>query len=232
MDSHMCSKTEGAKSTVEQSPSFLCSKESYKETSPVEMSCVKCKQHFCVPHRHHGCLELSETEKTQKLKKWQIPKKQFAEAKAIVDQQIADSLKKSKNTILANKVQLMRVKCSAIGPKNVPTSERSYFLVHLPLTVKNKHIGTSKGAFVNVHWTFGKCIDSIADTLKVPNNINTVTTNKLKLFRHSTGDLICSKMDTPLTKLFEDSAIFDGERVILEYSDNVPNDVIDSSLYK
>lgn len=125
----------------------------------------------------------------------------------------------------------MRVKCSAIGPKNIPTSERSYFLVHLPLTVKNKHIGTSKGAFVNVHWTIGKCIDSMADTLKVPNNNNTAT-NKLKLFRHSTGNLICNKMDTLLTKLFEDSAVFDGERVILEYSDNVPDDVIDPSLYK
>ncbi|KAG5333244.1 ZFAN1 protein, partial [Acromyrmex charruanus] len=232
MESHECLKTENSKSVVEQSANFLCSKESCKNASPVEMPCIKCKKHFCVTHRHHGCLELSETEKTQKLKKWQIPKKQFAEAKAIVDQQIADSLKKSKNVALANKVQLMRVKCSAIGPKNVPTSERSYFLVHLPLTVKNKHIGTSKGAFVNTNWTIGKCIDSIADTLKVPNNNNTTTTNKLKLFRHSTGDLICSKMDTPLTQLFEDLAIFDGERVILEYSDNVPDNVIDPSLYK
>lgn len=232
-DSHECSKTENTKSVVEQSAtSFLCSKESCEDASPIEMPCANCKQHFCVAHRHHGCLELSETERTQKLKKWQIPKKQFAEAKAIVDQQIADSLKKSKNTTLANKVQLMRVKCSAIGPKNVPTSERSYFLVHLPLTVKNKHIGTSKGAFVNMHWTIGKCIDSIADTLKVPNNNNTATANKLKLFRHSTGDLICSTMDTSLAKLFEDTAVFDGERVILEYSDNVPDNVIDSSLYK
>lgn len=230
--SHECLKTETIKFIVEQSASFLCSNESCKDTSPVEMPCIKCKKHFCVTHRHHGCLELSETERTQKLKKWQIPKKQFAEAKAIVDQQIADSLKKSKNTTLANKVQLMRVKCSAIGPKNVPTSERSYFLVHLPLTVKNKHIGTSKGIYVNMHWTIGKCIDSIADTLKVPNNNNTATTNKLKLFRHSTGDMICNEMDTPLTKLFEDSAVFDGERVILEYSDNVSDDVIDPSLYR
>lgn len=102
--SHECLKTETTESVVEKSASFLCSKESCKDVSPVEMPCIKCKQHFCVMHRHHGCLELSETEKTQKLKKWQIPKKQFAEAKAIVDQQIADSLRKSKNTTLANKV--------------------------------------------------------------------------------------------------------------------------------
>jgi AN1-type zinc finger protein 1 len=106
MESHDCLKTENLKSTAEQSASFLCSKESCKASSPVEMLCVKCKKHFCVTHRHHGCLDLGETERTQKLKKWQIPKKQFAEAKAIVDQQIADSLKKSKNTTLANKVLL------------------------------------------------------------------------------------------------------------------------------
>lgn len=230
MISHECLKTESAKCAAEKSTNFLCSKESCKETSLIEMPCVNCKQHFCITHRHHGCLELSETEKTQKLKKWQIPKKQFAEAKAVVDQQIADSLRKSKNTAMANKVQLMRVKGSAIGPKNVPTSERCYFLVHLPLTVKNKHIGTSKGVFVNMQWTFGKCIDSMADTLKVPNNnTNAAIMNKLQLFHHSNGALIYGEMDTPLIKLFENSTIVDGQRVILEYSNNVP---IDTSLYK
>ncbi|XP_077273156.1 AN1-type zinc finger protein 1 [Temnothorax americanus] len=237
MVSHECLKTETSESVVKQLASILCSNDSCEDTSLLK--CIKCKRYFCVAHRHHECSErseLSKAEKTQKLKKWQISKNQFAEAKAIVDQQIAESLRKSKNTTLANKVQLMRVKCSAIGPRNVPTSERSYFLVHLPLTVKNKHIGTSKGTYVNMHWTIGKCIDSIADTLKVrnyiPSNNNTATTNKLKLFRHSTGDLICNEMDTPLAKLFEESAVFDGERVILEYSDNVPNNVIDPSLYK
>ncbi|XP_012220473.1 AN1-type zinc finger protein 1-like [Linepithema humile] len=227
--SHECLKAENPKPILEKPVNFLCSKESCKETSPVEMPCIKCKQHFCLAHRHHGCLELDETEKIQKLKKWQIPKKQFAEAKAIVDKQIADSLKKSKNTAMANKVQLMRVKGSAIGPKNVSMSERCYFLVSLPLTVKNKHICTPKGVFVNAQWTIGKCIDSIADTLKVPNDNNAVATNKLRLFHHSNGALICGEMDTPLTKLFEDSTIVDGQHIILEYSDNIS---VDMSLYK
>jgi len=102
--SHECLKTKSTTSNQEKSVNFLCSKESCKETSLIEMPCIKCKQHFCVEHRHHGCSELSETGKIEKLKKWQIPKRQFAEAKAIVDQQIADSLKKSKNTAMANKV--------------------------------------------------------------------------------------------------------------------------------
>lgn len=124
----------------------------------------------------------------------------------------------------------MRVKGSAIGPKNVPVDERSYFLVHLPLTVKNRHIGTSKGVFVHKHWTIGKCIDSIANVLKVPNNNNnnTVDTNKLQLFHHSNGALICSEMDTLLSKLFE-NCIVDGQKIILEYCNDV---AIDQSLYK
>lgn len=108
-------------------------------------------------------------------------------------------------------------------------SDRCYFLVHLPLTVKNQHIGTSKGVFVNTQWTIGKCIDSMVDTLKVPNNNNTATAKKLQLYHHLNGDLICSEMDTLLSKLIEDSVIVDGQRVILEYSDNVP---LDTSLYK
>lgn len=122
----------------------------------------------------------------------------------------------------------MRVKGSAIGPKNVPVSERCYFFVHLPLTVKNKHIGTSKGVFVNSQWTIGKCIDSMADTLKVPNNNNINTTNKLQLY-HPNGTPICNEMDTPLAKLFENSTIVDGQQIVLEYSDNVP---VETSLHK
>lgn len=103
--SHDCLKM-NPEPNLEKKLNFVCSKESCKEVSPIQILCVKCKQHFCLAHRHHGCLELNEMEKTQKLKKWQIPKKQFAEAKALIDQQIIDNLKKSKNIAMANKVIL------------------------------------------------------------------------------------------------------------------------------
>ncbi|EFN83646.1 AN1-type zinc finger protein 1 [Harpegnathos saltator] len=227
---HKCPKTKNLEPNLEKPLNFLCSKESCKEVSLIQMSCIKCKQHFCLTHRYHECFEsLNKMEETKKLKKWQIPKKQFAEAKALVDQQITDNLNKSKNTAMANKVQLMRVKGSAIGSKNIPMTERCYFHVYLPLTIKNKHIGTSKGIFVNMQWTIGKCIDSMADILKVPNNNNTTPMNKLQLYHHSNGALICNEMDISLAKLFENSTIVDGQRVVLEYSDNVP---IETSLYK
>lgn len=90
--------------TKTKTTNYLCSDEACKETSPIEMPCIKCKKHFCLQHRYHGCLEYTNEKRTMKLKKWQIPKKQFAEAKAIVDQEISDNLRKSKNTAMANKV--------------------------------------------------------------------------------------------------------------------------------
>lgn len=108
MTSHECSKVEDVQPSLKKSENYLCSKKFCKEMSPVSMPCSKCKLHFCITHRHHGCwvFGVDETEVTQKLKKWQLPKKQFADAKAVVDQQVAESLKKSKNTALANKVLL------------------------------------------------------------------------------------------------------------------------------
>lgn len=208
---------------------YICSDKCCKETSPIEMQCIKCKNHFCLQHRYHGCLEYTNEEKTTKLKKWQIPKKQFAEAKAVVDQEISDNLKKSKNVAMANKVRLMRVKGSAVGPKNIPVNERFYFHVYPPTSISNEHIKPSKGIYVNVNWVYGKVIDSIADTLKISNNNNITGAHKLQLFDHTTGALICNEMDMPLTKLSESSKLINGQSVILEYSDNM---AVDTSLYK
>ncbi|XP_053977087.1 AN1-type zinc finger protein 1-like [Hylaeus volcanicus] len=228
--SHKCSGyRENVTNTKTKASSYTCSDESCKETSPIELPCIKCKRHFCLQHRYHGCLEYSNEEKTTKLKKWQIPKKQFAEAKAIVDQEISDKLKKSKNTAMANKVRLMRIKGSAVGPKNVPVNERCYFLVYPSTKISNKNVGPSKGIYVNTNWTIGKAIDSMADILKVTNNNNTAGAPKLQLFHHSTGALICNEMDTLLSKLFENSELVDGQSVILECSNTM---VVDTSLYK
>lgn len=252
-ESHGCSKSlSDVISSKEPSSNFVCSKEDCKETSHVEMLCYKCKIHFCLKHRYHGCFETNDDETLKKLKKWQIPKRQFAQAKAIVDQEVSDSLKKSKNTAMANKVckkrlpvdfnccnnlklfrfyqvQLMRVKSVAVGPKNVPVNERCYFLVYPPITVSNKVSNVPKGIYMNKHWTIGKIIDSMADILKIPNNNNTTTGNKLRLFNHNTGTSICNQMDAPLMDLLESSLLIDGQCIILEYSDDAS---VDLTLYK
>ncbi|XP_076650467.1 AN1-type zinc finger protein 1 [Halictus rubicundus] len=229
-DSHKCASfRDNVTETKTKSLSYICSDESCKDTSPIEMHCIRCKKHFCLKHRYHGCLELSNEEKTTKLKKWQIPKKQFAEAKAIVDQEITDNLKKSKNIAMANKVRLMRIKGSAVGPKNVPMNERCYFLVYPSTKMVNKHLGPSRGIYVNMTWTIGKAIDSMASILKMFNNNNVAGASRLQLYHHATGALVSKEMDTLLTKLLENSELVDGQSVILEYSDSA---CIDTSLYK
>lgn len=228
--SHKCRNlVKNVVTTTSSGRYYVCSEESCKDASPIEMPCIKCRKHFCLTHRYHGCLEISNDEKARKLKKWQIPKQQFAEAKAAADQEVSDNLKRSKNTAMANKVRLMRVKGSASGPKKVPMNERCYFLVYPPLAVTNKFIKPSKAVYISSNWTVGKIIDSIADTLKIINNNNNPNECKLRLFHFVTGAVICNDMGTPVKQLFDDNELVDGQSVILEYSDNTS---VDSSLYK
>lgn len=226
-DYHKCTSFhDNVTETKTKFSSYVCTDELCKNTSLIEMHCIKCKKHYCLKHRHHGC---SEQSKEKKLKKWQVPKNQFAEAKAIVDQEISNNLKKSKNVAMANKIRLMRIKSSAVGPKNVPTNERCYFLAFSSTKTINKHLGPARGIYVNMNWTMGKVIDSIASTLKMPNNNNLENSTKLQLYHHETGAVVTKEMNTPLTKLLESSELVDGQSVILEYSDN---DYVDTSLYK
>lgn len=103
--SHKCSKfVDNIADGTERLTHFVCTQNECKEKSAVEMPCVKCNKHFCVSHRHHGCLELSAEEKLNELKKWEKPKQEFSNAKTVVDKEIAKSLKKSKNPAMAHKV--------------------------------------------------------------------------------------------------------------------------------
>lgn len=236
-DLHKCSKNEDKVRqchialTKNKTVSYVCTAESCSATFPMEMQCPKCKKHYCVQHRYHGCLEITNDERKVKLKKWQIVGKQFAEAKAAVDQEVSYNLKKSKNTAMANKVHLMRVKGSASGPKNIPTDERCYFLVFPPNDTTNEHIKPSKAVYVNMNWTVGRAIDSIADSLKIFNKNNAGCTPKLQLYHHSSGELICNELSVPLTKLFESSQLIDGQRIIIEHATESA-DSVDTSLYK
>lgn len=86
---------------------FICYQESCKSSSPVEMNCVKCAKHFCLAHRYHGCLEISEAETAKKLKQWEKPKEEFKAAKSAVDAEINENLKKAKKVGMANKVNVI-----------------------------------------------------------------------------------------------------------------------------
>ncbi|XP_063993500.1 AN1-type zinc finger protein 1-like [Diachasmimorpha longicaudata] len=205
---------------------FICSQEECKSTSAVEMNCVECKKHFCLAHRHHGCLEMSQDEIAKRLREWEKPKEDFRSAKSAVDAVIAENLKKSKKIEMANKVQLMRLKGKAVGSQNIPTVDRRYLQVYFPLiTCKT----APAAVFVNVQWTLGKTIDSIAEILKIRNSNNLADSVKLKLFHHRTGDVLGERMDTALSDLFTKGQLVDGQSVIFEYSNE---NKVDFSSYK
>jgi len=214
-------------STESDIKNFLCSEESCEEKSPVEIPCVKCKLHFCVGHRYHGCLEMSQEEKLSKLKKWQRPKAEFTIAKSAADEEVKEALKKSKNIAMANKVQLMRLKGKATGDKRIPTTDRRYFLVHPAKTNCSKT--EARPIFVNVQWSIGKVTDTFAKAFNISNANNFATAEKLRIFDRETGAIVAEQMDTILSDVLNNNTLIDGQSLILEYSNT---DTIDPSPYK
>ncbi|KAK0158514.1 hypothetical protein PV328_009510 [Microctonus aethiopoides] len=205
---------------------FICSRELCSDHSPIEIPCPKCKKHYCLAHRHHGCLEPSEEEIMKKLTEWEKPKEVFAIAKNSVDSMITENLRKSKKVNVANKVQLMRLKGRAIGCKGIPTENRRYFLIYPPLSSPKKE---SRAIYVCQQWTVGKAIDSIAEILGIRNSNNMANAEKLRIFHHYNGNILVDKVDIVLSDLFNNNTLIDGQNLILEYSNA---DKIDSSLYK
>lgn len=105
---HACGKfSENIASSTKPVSYYCCSDISCDNSSPVEMPCIKCKKHFCISHRHHGCLDIGDEEKSKELEKWNKPKQEFSQAKETVDKQINNSLRKAKNSAVANKVSIL-----------------------------------------------------------------------------------------------------------------------------
>lgn len=103
---HECAQfKDNVAENLKKSVGYVCSDDSCRESSPVEMLCVKCEKHFCLGHRHHGCLDPEEEERTKDLDKWNKPKEDFEEAKKVVDQEIQRKMKKTKDSAMANKVR-------------------------------------------------------------------------------------------------------------------------------
>lgn len=67
-----------------------------------------------------------------------------------VEKNIASAKMKGKNSETARKVQLMRIKSKAVGPKDVPVAHRVYFNVQEFNTKKDVPVYISKT------WTIGK----------------------------------------------------------------------------
>ena len=66
----------------------------------------------------------------------------------------------------------------------------------------------------------GKVVDSIADTLGVPNFNNVGDKDKLKLFRSVDGVSVCEDMSMGVKAIIDSEELFNGDKVILEYVEN------------
>ena len=128
----------------------------------------------------------------------------------------------SKAQKTAAKVQLMKLKQNAVGNKSIPFNGRTHFRVYLPLskiaTMKGKD--KTKGVFVNKSWGFGKVLDTISDLCGVvnQNNVGGENAKKLRLFKHSTGELVMPEnFNIIIDNLLKSEQVLNGETLILEY---------------
>ncbi|XP_014272425.1 AN1-type zinc finger protein 1 [Halyomorpha halys] len=191
---------------------FKCSFDGCHNSDPLEMKCVSCQNHYCLQHRHHGCLDKAPS--LSKREKYRLPKEQFKKAKAETDLKVQEKLKAAKNRALANKIKLMKIKGSAKGAKSIPSTERMYFLVAPPLEGKDK--SCAKPIFIDKNGNVGKAIDSFSKILKIDNKNNDPTAPQLRLFNTS-GDILSEELSVLLQTMVSDGSIVDGDSLILEY---------------
>ncbi|XP_073969076.1 AN1-type zinc finger protein 1-like isoform X2 [Rhodnius prolixus] len=149
--SHECTKYKDNFITEKKvSPSYKCNLAGCKSSDAVEMKCILCKKHFCLQHRHHGCLDTAPS--TSKKEKQRASKEQFKQAKAETDKMVQDTLRNAKNRALANKIKLMKIKSSAVGDNQIPVKDRVFFLVAPPLR-QNDDKSIARGFYVCKTWT-------------------------------------------------------------------------------
>ncbi|XP_021931854.1 AN1-type zinc finger protein 1-like [Zootermopsis nevadensis] len=219
LDKHMCThdSTISVRKAVEPMKQYHCTYGDCSVLSSAEIYCQVCKKHFCLKHRHHGCIDKDQATRDKERDKWESPKKQFEIAKAEVDRQVDTNLNRAKKKERLNKtvlkVQLMRLKGKAVGSKGIPTTDRAYFLIYLPLTVQKN----SKAVFVAKQWSIGRVIDSVADLCDISNKNNETASKKLRLFHQHDGQILCTEMERKLEQLLNGGTLMDGETLILEY---------------
>ncbi|XP_030750691.1 AN1-type zinc finger protein 1-like [Sitophilus oryzae] len=199
---------------------LVCSKEDCKERSVIPLICKKCKKHFCIQHRHlTECREKSKEELEIEKEKFSEPIRKFNEAKAVVDNQIAENLsragKKSKNKEMAAQVQLMKIKNKAVGQKTIPSTDRVYFNIHYGVNYTK-----SLAVFVSKTWSLGRVTDAITVECKLQNNNNKSTEKKLRLFKHEGNTIVSNNMSCNLDKLLNEHSIVNGENLVIAYVDD------------
>lgn len=211
------------KEVLEKIPMYPCNSSGCRIRDPIEMPCVVCRLHFCLSHRHHGCLD--KTPSQEKRDKYRAPREQFRLAKAETDRKVQERLKTAKNRALANKIKLMKIKSTAVGDNHVPTMDRVYFSVAPPILTNT--ISQHRNFFVSKHWTLGKSIEMFAKKFRVRDGYDNLEEPKLRIFDLE-GMPVPGLTGDTISELIQIGVIMDGDSLILEY---VPAIEKDNDLY-
>ena len=226
-DRHDCPHSQDNVLTVKPEKTknvYGCSIHDCDKKELVPITCSACEVQYCLDHRH---------QRDHKCPKYEEPKERLVKTKEltekIVSKAAAESAPKrvprnAKAQKMAAKVQLMKLKMKSEGRQSVPQTERFYFKVLPPKSLKKSPVGT----FVSDTWVMGKVVDSVAQFAKVENKNNVAGAKKLKLFRYQDGSDLCVEMQKELRELAKGEEIFNGDCVILEYVDPDQNSVIPS----
>lgn len=203
---------------------FSCTfiKAGCKKRELTAVICPKCKQTFCLTHRHppdHECPVYREEERL----KWEEEKRTVPKTAPTVALN-QRPLRNAKARQMAAKVALMKMKLHAQGDESIPQTERVYFWVALPRTtyesdelipaaqLKKKDIPT----FFCERWSLGRAIDFLAAKTSLPNKNNISLARKLRFFRHEDGKQF-DDLSKTWKEVVDEKMVFSGSPLVMEY---------------
>ena len=179
LTAHLCSKyNSNDQSNVEKNSSldpiqfFKCVFKECDQKEIVEIRCEFCKLAFCLKHRlpvDHNCSARNEQIKPDN---GVVPKEnqeKKPEFKFELKQNVSE-----KNTQLANKLVLMKLRQTAQGPPGLPEQSKYYCFVEY----KNE----KKPFYFSTKWPIGKCMEFLFDKFK----INITEIGKFRLYLNDT----------------------------------------------
>ncbi|TPX48318.1 hypothetical protein SeMB42_g03043 [Synchytrium endobioticum] len=176
------------------------------QESVFAVACPKCRDMFCLKHRHpstHDCRGIVAEQQAKEAKSKTA--REFVESKipSQASSRVATNTKKPAKYNLT--VELMKMRMNSQGDSSIPITLRVYLRVFFPLESSMK----ASNYFFDKTWTVGRLVDKLADIAKLENVNNTHDSSRhLFIFQAETG----SKTDgtTPL------SVLTNGSRIILE----------------
>jgi predicted nucleic acid binding AN1-type Zn finger protein len=148
---------------------YECSFNDCNQKEIVHVVCDYCKNNFCMKHRlqlDHECQPFKkQQDEAAAASEAAKANKQTKEFKFELKQNVSE-----KNSALANKLIIMKLRQTAVGPAGLPELAKYYCFVQYNQN-KNPFFFSNK-------WPIGKCVEFVFDKL----SIDKASLNKIKLF--------------------------------------------------